>query len=36
MGKQHGLGIYRNPDEELKYGIWIMGKRIKWFTAEEI
>ena len=41
QGKQFGLGIYHIPDgyiniEEPKYGIWEQGKRINWFSAEQV
>ena len=36
-GKQHGLGIYTDSNnKETKYGLWQMGKRVKWFNEEEI
>ena len=34
--KQHGLGMYFSPEApEPKYGLWQMGKRIKWFSEPE-
>ena len=36
-GKQHGLGIYYNPrDGSTKAGLWEDGKRIEWFTEDEV
>jgi hypothetical protein len=38
-GKQHGLGVYFVPSQEMKYGLWEDGKRIEWFdlaAAEKI
>lgn len=34
--KQHGLGIYFSPDStSAKFGVWQMGKRIKWLNDTE-
>ena len=36
-GKQHGIGTYVVPKEEkLKYGLWEDGKRIEWFSEQEV
>jgi len=36
-GKQHGLGCYIVPDKNKKQkGLWENGKRIEWFTEEQI
>ncbi len=36
-GKQHGLGSYLIPqDGKLKFGLWEEGKRIEWFTDQQI
>jgi hypothetical protein len=35
-GKQHGLGIYSVPGDDVKHGIWEEGKRIEWFNEETI
>jgi hypothetical protein len=36
-GKQHGLGMYLKVDQDTNYrfGLWQMGKRLKWFSADE-
>lgn len=34
--KQHGLGMYFSPEStNYKFGLWQMGKRIKWFSDAE-
>ena len=34
--KQHGLGVYFSPEStSAKFGIWQMGKRIKWLNEQE-
>jgi len=34
--KQHGLGVYFGPDSvNPKFGVWQMGKRIKWLDETE-
>lgn len=36
-GKQHGLGTYLIPWlGKLKFGLWEDGKRIEWFTDQQI
>lgn len=36
-GKQHGIGSYKQLNEEhTKFGLWEDGKRIKWFTNEDV
>ena len=36
-GKQHGVGTYIVPKEnKVKYGLWEDGKRIEWFTEEDV
>lgn len=36
-GKQHGIGCYiQAGEEQLKYGLWEDGKRVKWFSYEEV
>ena len=36
-GKQHGIGVYYNPkDGSTKAGLWEDGKRIEWFSDDEI
>jgi len=36
-GKQHGLGTYLVPkDGKLKFGLWESGKRIEWFSDQQI
>ena len=36
-GRQHGLGCYFTPkDTSTKHGLWEDGKRIKWFTDDEV
>jgi hypothetical protein len=35
-GKQLGLGTYKTYEvNEMKYGLWEDGKRIKWFDDHE-
>ena len=34
--KQHGLGVYFSPEQTAaKFGVWQMGKRIKWLSEAE-
>ncbi len=34
--KQHGLGVYFSPEStSAKFGVWQMGKRVKWFSEIE-
>ena len=34
--KQHGLGVYFSPEStSARFGIWQMGKRIKWLNESE-
>ena len=34
--KQHGLGVYFSPESTTaKFGVWQMGKRVKWLTDAE-
>ena len=36
-GKQHSLGKYKVPrDDKEKYGLWEDGKRIEWFSEEQV
>jgi hypothetical protein len=36
-GKQHGLGRYLVPkDDKTKNGLWEDGKRIEWFTEDQV
>jgi len=36
-GKQHGLGSYFDPfKKKAKKGIWENGKRLMWFTTEQV
>ena len=36
-GKQHGLGKYVVPkDDKIKFGLWEDGKRIEWFTEDQV
>jgi hypothetical protein len=36
-GKQHGLGIYFDKKQEnVKYGLWEAGKRVKWFDEQTV
>ena len=34
--RQFGLGIYLCEEEEEKYGLWEKGKRIMWFSQDQI
>ena len=36
MGKQHGVGIYRDQQGEEKCGLWEDGKRIEWFNEKTL
>ena len=34
--KQHGLGVYFSPESTTaKFGVWQMGKRVKWLSKQE-
>ena len=36
-GKQHGLGTYIDKTKEnVKYGLWENGKRVKWFDEATV
>lgn len=36
-GKQHGLGTYLvTKEQKVKYGLWEDGKRIEWFTEDQM
>lgn len=35
-GKQHGIGIFISKDGKKKLGLWEDGKKVKWFSAEEV
>lgn len=36
-GKQHGVGTYVDTQKQsVKYGLWEHGKRLKWFSQEEV
>lgn len=36
-GKQHGLGSYKTANNDiLKYGLWEDGKRVKWFSDNDV
>jgi hypothetical protein len=34
-GKQEGVGVYYNSKNEMRYGQWKNGKRLKWISEEE-
>lgn len=37
QGKQHGLGIFiAKHGAKKKYGVWEDGKKVRWFTEQEI
>ena len=35
-GKQHGLGLYTVPGQEVRCGLWEEGKRIEWFDKAQV
>ena len=28
--------MFRNENHEIKYGLWVQGKKIQWFTESEV
>ena len=35
-GKQEGIGVYFLQNQEVKYGEWKDGRRIRWLNDEEV
>jgi hypothetical protein len=36
-GKQHGIGVYLDTNKNsVKYGLWEMAKRVKWFDTDAV
>ena len=35
-GKQHGLGKYKDENDEIKFGVWVYGKRNRWLDETDI
>ena len=37
QGKQHGLGVFISREGgKRKFGVWEDGKKVRWFTREEV
>lgn len=37
QGKQHGLGVFISKEgAKRKFGVWEDGKKVRWFSREEV
>lgn len=36
VGRQEGIGVYYLQNQEVKYGEWKEGKRVRWLGDEEL